>query len=173
MSTIKILPATKADFKTLQEIGKKTFYETFSASNSDEVMQRYLNESFSEEKVKSELDNPQSLFYIAWDNQWPIGYLKLNRSEAQTELQENDSLEIERIYVLSDYQGKKVGQLLYDKAFEIAKENEKISIWLGVWEKNPKAIRFYEKNGFVPFSSHVFKMGDEEQTDIMMRKTIG
>jgi diamine N-acetyltransferase len=81
----------------------------------------------------------------------------------------NNSLEIERIYVLQEFQGKKVGQMLFGKAVEIAKQKNADYIWLGVWEKNIKAIRFYEKNGFVPFGKHLFKLGDDEQTDIMMK----
>ncbi|MDQ1142084.1 GNAT family N-acetyltransferase [Pedobacter agri] len=172
MNAIKISIATSTDFKIIQEIGRETFYETFASGNTEEVMQQYLQTSFSAEKVKTELNHPNSLFFIAWDHQIPIGYLKVNMNDAQTELQESDSLEIERIYVKAHYHGKKVGQLLYDQAVEIAMKKMKKSIWLGVWEENPKAIRFYEKNGFVPFSRHIFKMGDEEQTDIMMRKII-
>jgi len=172
MNAIKISIATSTDFKIIQEIGRETFYETFASGNTEEVMQQYLQTSFSAEKVKTELNHPNSLFFIAWDHQIPIGYLKVNMNDAQTELQESDALEIERIYVKAHYHGKKVGQLLYDQAVEIAMKKMKKSIWLGVWEENPKAIRFYEKNGFVPFSRHIFKMGDEEQTDIMMRKII-
>lgn len=172
MNAIKISIATSTDFKIIQEIGRETFYETFASGNTEEVMQQYLQTSFSAEKVKTELNHPNSLFFIACDHQIPIGYLKVNMNDAQTELQESDSLEIERIYVKAHYHGKKVGQLLYDQAVEIAMKKMKKSIWLGVWEENPKAIRFYEKNGFVPFSRHIFKMGDEEQTDIMMRKII-
>jgi len=172
MNAIKISIATSTDFKIIQEIGRETFYETFASGNTEEVMQQYLQTSFSAEKVKTELNHPNSLFFIAWDHQIPIGYLKVNMNDAQTELHESDALEIERIYVKAHYHGKKVGQLLYDQAVEIAMKTMKKSIWLGVWEENPKAIRFYEKNGFVPFSRHIFKMGDEEQTDIMMRKII-
>lgn len=111
-------------------------------------------------------------FFIAWDEGSAIGYLKVNTAQAQTDMHEEDSLEIERIYVLNAYHGKKVGQLLYDKAVEIAVQLGKTSVWLGVWEENPRAIRFYEKNGFVAFGTHLFKLGDDEQTDIIMRKPL-
>ena len=94
--------------------------------------------------------------------------LKRNFGHSQTELNDNEALEIERIYVLKDFQGKKIGQKLYEKAVEVAKQNKVKYIWLGVWEKNQKAIDFYEKNGFVPFDKHIFVLGDDEQTDIMM-----
>lgn len=90
-------------------------------------------------------------------------------SESQTELKDSKSFEIERIYVLKEYQGKDVGQLLYQKALAIAKQSNVEYIWLGVWEKNVRAINFYKKNGFVTFDTHIFKLGDEQQTDFMMK----
>ncbi len=160
------------DWQKLQEIGKQTFYETFAESNSAEDMQRYLEESFAEEKVKNELSNPNSEFYFAEIDDEVVGYLKLNFGTSQTELQDNNAVEIERIYVLKTYHGQKVGQLLYDKAIEVAQNKQAEYVWLGVWEENPRAIRFYEKNGFVAFDKHIFKLGNDEQTDIMMRKNL-
>ena len=108
-------------------------------------------------------------FYFAVLDNTIIGYLKLNVGSAQTELQDDKALEIERIYVLKEFHGKKVGQLLYEKAIQIAKQKNVDYVWLGVWEENHRAVRFYKKNGFVPFDKHIFKLGHEEQTDIMMK----
>lgn len=173
MESIKISKASIEALATLQQIGKATFFETFAESNSEADMKKYLDENFSTEKLTAEVNHPDSQFFVAWEGQSPIGYLKLNTGLAQTELQQDEStLEIERIYVLSAYHGKKVGQLLYEKALEVAGLLKKSSIWLGVWEENPRAIKFYTKNGFVPFGQHLFKMGDDEQTDIMMKKKL-
>lgn len=172
MEHIKITKATPADTQTLLTLGRETFYETFAESNTDEDMQKYLTDNFTEEKLHAELANPDSHFCIAWEGDVAIGYLKVNENDAQTELRETDTLEIERIYVMNAWQGKKVGQLLYEKAVEIAGEKGKSAIWLGVWEENPRAIRFYEKNGFVAFGKHSFMLGNDEQTDIMMRKQL-
>jgi len=158
--------------ETLLSIAKETFFETFADSNTEEDMKKYLEENFTNAKIEEELSNPESLFHIAFEGNTAIGYLKVNFGTAQTELQDESSLEIERIYVKSDYHGKKVGQLLYEKALEVAEGFNKASVWLGVWEENLKAIRFYEKNGFVAFDKHIFKMGNDEQTDIMMRKVL-
>jgi diamine N-acetyltransferase len=167
---IKLAKISLANLKELQELGKKTFYESFAAENTAENMQYYLDTNFTGEKLTEEINNPYSAFYFAKLDDKPIGYLKINAGQAQTELPGNDSgLEIERIYVLREFQGKKVGQILFNKAVEIAKEKNAEYIWLGVWEKNVNAIRFYEKNGFIPFSKHLFKLGDDEQTDIMMK----
>ena len=153
----------------LQEIGRKTFYDTFFESDSEESMKTYLATSFSTKKLTAELENPHSEFYLATQNEVVIGYLKVNFGPAQTELQDGNSLEIERIYVLQDYHGKKVGQLLFEKAIAIAKDNSCSYIWLGVWEENHRALQFYSKNGFVAFDKHIFVFGDEAQTDIMMK----
>ncbi|WP_338874559.1 GNAT family N-acetyltransferase [Spirosoma sp. SC4-14] len=172
MEQIIVRKASIGDFETIQLIGKETFFETFAQSNTEADMKTYLEINFSDEKVKSELSSPDSLFYIALNGESSIGYLKVNVGKGQTELQDEASLEIERIYVKSSYHGKKVGQLLYEKALEIAQRQKKTYIWLGVWEENPKAIRFYEKNGFVAFDKHVFKLGEDEQTDVMMKKVL-
>lgn len=153
----------------LQKIGKQTFFETFADTNSEEDMQKYLEESFALEKLENELKNPNSEFYFAKDNEKVVGYLKINFGDSQTELKDNSALEIERIYVLKDYHGKKVGQKLYEKAIEIAKEKAVEYVWLGVWEENHRAIKFYQKNGFEAFDKHIFVLGNDEQTDIMMK----
>jgi len=170
MERIEIKRVTLNDLSLLQEIGRRTFYETFSASNTEENMRKYLDEGFAEERLMNEVDNEHSEFYFALLDETIIGYLKLNFGHSQTELQDNGSLEIERIYVLQEYHGKKVGQILYEKAIQVAIERNVNYVWLGVWDENPRAIRFYEKNGFVKFDEHIFKLGDDEQTDIMMKK---
>ena len=160
---------TLNDLEKLQEIGRKTFEETFSESNSEVNMNNYLEDSFSKEKLTAELQNKNSEFYFAILEDEVIGYLKINFGESQTELKDKKALEIQRIYVAKEFHGKSVGQILYDKAIEIAKQKASEYVWLGVWEENLRAISFYKKNGFVAFDKHVFRLGDDEQTDIMMK----
>jgi ribosomal protein S18 acetylase RimI-like enzyme len=169
MNSIKIIKIGLEQLIPLQEIGRKTFFDTFFESDSEESMSAYLATSFSSEKLTAELENPESEFYFVTLNESVIGYLKVNFGSAQTELQDRNSLEIERIYVLQDFHGKKVGQLLFEKAITIAKNNSCSYVWLGVWEENHRALQFYTKNGFVAFDTHVFQMGEESQTDIMMK----
>ena len=169
MSTIQIAKAEIKDIQKLQDIGRQTFNETFAEGNTEENIQKYLDEGFSDQKLGDELQDINSEFYIASLMSRVIGYLKINFGQAQTELKDSTSLEIERIYVLKEFHGQKIGQLLYDKAIEIAKQSKANYVWLGVWEKNPRAISFYQKNGFVEFDRHIFKLGDDEQTDLMMK----
>ena len=132
-------------------------------------MKDYLEKSFSDEKITDELNNKESEFYLAVLDNSVIGYLKLNFGQAQTELWHSNAVEVERIYVLKEFQGRKAGQLLFEKALTIAKEKGAAYVWLGVWEENEKAIQFYRKNGFTEFSRHIFVLGDDRQTDIMMK----
>jgi ribosomal protein S18 acetylase RimI-like enzyme len=160
-----LITITKADVEnlaTVQQIGKETFFETFAEANTEADMEKYLAENFSNAKIAAELNNPELHFFVAWQGENPVGYMKLNTGHTQTELQDPASLEIERIYVKSAFQGQRVGQLLYDKALKIARFEQKKYIWLGVWEENLKAIRFYEKNDFVSFDKHVFRFGEDQ-----------
>lgn len=169
MNTIIIKRAGTTDVENLSNIGKQTFSETFSAINSEENMAQYLRESFSLEKITSELNDKNSEIYFAMSGNTIIGYLKVNFGSSQTELQDNDALEIERIYVLKEFHGRKVGQQLYEKAIQIARKAKVNYVWLGVWENNNRAKAFYRKNGFEEFDKHIFKLGEDEQTDIMMK----
>ena len=169
MESIVIKRVNPDDINKLQQIGRQTFYETFSAGNSEENMTRYLDDSFSINKLTAELNDKDSEFYFAELDNNIIGYLKLNFGRSQTELKDNKALEIERIYVLKEFHGKKVGQLLYEKAISIAMQKNSDYVWLGVWEENPRAINFYKKNGFIEFDKHIFVLGSDIQTDIMMK----
>ena len=132
-------------------------------------MEKYLEEGFSLSKLQGEIDDPNAEFYFAMQNKNIIGYLKLNVGQSQTEIKNDNALEIERIYVLKEFHGQNIGQQLFEKALERALSQKVDFIWLGVWEENKRAIQFYTKNGFIAFDKHIFKLGDEEQTDIMMK----
>lgn len=170
---IEIKKVSFKEISQIQQIGRKTFYETFADGNTEEDMQKYLSEGFSTAKLTAELNDENSEIYFAKQDNEVIGYLKLNFGQSQTELKDDQALEIERIYVLKEFHGKKVGQLLYDKALEVAKLKNADYIWLGVWEENPRAINFYKKNGFVEFDKHIFRLGNDEQIDIMMKLEVG
>lgn len=156
----------------LQQVARQTFTETFAGSNTESDMAAYLSHQLSAATLLEALRNTHSLFYFAMLKDRVAGYLKLNTGAAQTELREDGALEIERIYVLQEYYGSGIGQLLYEQALQEAEELQADYIWLGVWEHNHRAIRFYEKNGFVPFDHHIFRLGNDEQTDILMRKPL-
>lgn len=172
MESIEIERVTLAHIEQLQQISLQTFIETFSEINTEENMTKYLDESFNISRLTTEIQNMNSEFYFALIDAKVVGYLKINRGDAQTELKNDHTLELERIYVLNEFHGKKVGQVLFNKAFQIAEQSKVDYLWLGVWEENHKALKFYSKNGFTAFNKHVFVLGDSIQTDIMMKLQI-
>lgn len=172
MENITIQKVTLNHLEALQQISKQTFAETYSAGNTEENIRRHLEEGFSRPKLASELNDPNMEFYFAMLGDKITGYIKLNFGPTQTELQDDEAVELERIYVLQAFQGRKIGQLLCEKAIEVARQKNAGYVWLGVWEENPKAIRFYQKNGFVAFNKHIFKLGNDPQTDLMMKLSL-
>lgn len=169
---INIVKCTLEDSRDLQEISYDTFEETFGSQNSPENMSAYLEKAFNIKQVEKELSNPLSYFFFVYFHDEIAGYLKVNTGDAQSENMDDDAMEIERIYIKSKFQKRGLGKYLFNKAMDIAREKNKKKIWLGVWEKNERAIDFYEKLGFVQIGSHSFFMGDEEQTDYIMVKTL-
>lgn len=170
---IEIVKVGLADIDRLIEISIDTFREAFAGSNTAENMEKYIRESRSHEKAIREFTTPGAEFYFAkTGNNDIIGYLKINTGTAQTEPLGDTYLEIERIYVLNRYHGQKAGLQLMEFALQRALEQNIQTVWLGVWEHNIKAIHFYQKSGFVVFDKHSFMLGDDEQTDIMMKKEL-
>ena len=156
----------------LQKLSIKTYSETFSHMNKPENMTAYLEDAFDANKLSKELSDPNCSFFFLYAENSLAGYLKLNEAPAQTDINDTESLEIERIYVSSEFQGAGLGRYLMEQAIAIANKRNKEYVWLGVWEKNEKAIRFYKKNGFYEIGTHSFVMGDEVQTDFVMRKNL-
>ncbi|MEH7547441.1 MULTISPECIES: GNAT family N-acetyltransferase [Bacillaceae] len=170
--TINIKQCNLEDLRKLQEISYETFNETFKDQNSPEAMNAYLERAFNLKQLEKELSNISSVFFFVYFNNEVAGYLKVNTNDAQSEEMGEESLEIERIYIKNKFQKYGLGKYLLNKAMEIAMERNKKKVWLGVWEKNENAIGFYKKMGFVQTGAHSFYMGDEEQIDFIMTKTL-
>lgn len=170
--TMMIKKCTLEDLQELQNISVETFTETFKEQNSPEHLNAYLEKAYNLNQLEKELANHSSQFFFVLFNEEIAGYLKVNTDEAQSEEMDDESLEIERIYVKKEFQKHGLGKQLMNKAVEIASEQKKKKIWLGVWEENENAIAFYQKKGFVQTGSHSFYMGDDEQVDLIMTKTL-
>jgi ribosomal protein S18 acetylase RimI-like enzyme len=169
---INIKKCAIEDLHTLQEISYETFSDSFKHQNSSENMEAYLERAFNLKQLEKELSIISSEFFFVYFNNEVAGYLKVNFDEAQTEDMDDESFEIERIYIRKSFQKHGLGKYLIHKALEMAIEKNKMKVWLGVWEKNENAIAFYEKMGFVKTGSHSFYMGEEEQIDYIMTKTL-
>ncbi|MBZ2405018.1 GNAT family N-acetyltransferase [Liquorilactobacillus hordei] len=167
-----LITVTNNDIDTLRQISIETFSDTFGAENSKEDLEKYLESAYDSQKLEKEVENPESNFqFIYYQNQL-AGYLKLNIGSAQSELQSDDALEVERIYIKKEFKRLGLGKQLISYAIDEAKKAHKKYIWLGVWEHNEGAIVFYQKQGFVEFSEHIFDLGGDEQRDILMKKSL-
>ena len=160
------------DATLIQKFGIKTFRDSFKALNTPENMKLYLEKSFSLEKIHEELSDPDTEFLLAFTDQHIAGYAKVISNKNNNSLKEKPGLELERIYVAQQYIGHQVGKVLLEKCFQVAKEKKTKVVWLGVWEHNPRAIAFYRKWGFEKFGEHVFMLGNDEQKDWLMKKTL-
>lgn len=169
---VVIRPADEKDVELIRLFGIKTFRDTFEKFNTPENMMLYLEKNFSMEHILRELNEPGTEFHLAFIDQQIVGYTKIHLNKKTKDLEADAALEIERIYVDLEFHGKHVGKLLLDKCFQIARSKGMKVVWLGVWEHNPRAIAFYRKWGFEKFGQHKFILGNDIQTDWLMKKTV-
>ena len=169
---MKIKKCSLDDILDLQKIYRQTFFETFSEQNSEENMRIFLDKAYSEEKLKSEIEAKETETFLAVENQKILGVLKINTGNAETESGLENSLEIQRIYILKESKGLGIGTVLMNLAEKKPRELGVSFIWLGVWEKNFPAQKFYTDKGFRRFSEHAFVLGDDIQTDFLMKKEL-
>ncbi len=167
-----IRTCTLEDLHLLQQIGTETYNETYSHLNTPEDINEYIDSAFNLDQLKTEVSNPSSTFLFQYMGDTLAGYIKVNEGDAQTFDVDGDSLEIERIYVKSNFHSKGLGKTLLQKGIDIAKERDKKTIWLGVWRKNKSAIDFHKKMGFEERGSYSTYIGDEEQIMYIMAKTL-
>lgn len=158
--------------KELQDLGIRTFTRAFAHLNDPQNFQQYIDDAFSLEQLKREVNSPGSDFFIIKDGQEAIGYMKTNAGKAQTEPRSDDWMEIERIYVDHRYQGKGLGMRLMAEAEELARSSGKKGLWLGVWDQNKGALGFYEGMNFTIAGTHLFLLGNEPQTDLILEKIL-
>ena len=172
MMTVQIKPATPTDAAQLTVLGRQTFVEAFEKDNNPQDFWAYVDEAFQEATIQQELDESHSAFFIAYAENEAVGYLKLRFDHTPTQLEGKKALEIQRIYVQQSAIGKGIGAQLLQVALRYAQANAYTTAWLGVWEHNARAIRFYQKWSFQIFGSHRFMMGDDPQTDLLMKRDI-
>ncbi len=160
---------TLLNLDQLVRVSRKTFVDAFEKDNDPKDFRTYCDFAFDKNKLSKELKTPNTTFYFAYIDEQLAGYFKLNEDDAQTDIKSQESIELERIYVLEQFQGEQIGTKMLFKAIEIAFDKNKKHLWLGVWEKNTDAIRFYQKHGFLKFNTHPYYIGKDKQTDWLMR----
>lgn len=169
---LSIRYATKDDAELIADISRQTFYDTFAADNRKEDMDKFLNEQFTRGRLMLEVGARDNTFLLAYDGEAVAGYVKLRDAKRPAALVFTPALEIARIYTLTPFIGKGVGKLLMQTSLDIARQMGKKVVWLGVWEKNRRAIDFYTKWGFVKFAETEFLLGDDVQRDWLMKKDV-
>jgi GNAT superfamily N-acetyltransferase len=167
-----ILPAQLSDASLLRDLMEQTFIDTYAVFNTPENMQRHITERFGLVQVQKELQDENVQYLLVKQNGQLIGFAKLVKDHATKGLEGKKVIEIERIYVSHAYHGQKLGTKLMQTCLDWSKNKGFETVWLGVWEHNPKAIRFYEKMGFQRFEEHVFVLGSEVQNDFLMKKEV-
>lgn len=156
----------------MREVAIRSYTDTFADSNTPENMEAFFTESYSLSKLENEFYEPLSVLYLACDADKVVGFLRLRvNDEVKNELGEN-TIELQRLYIDTDYHGIQIGKHLMEKALIYARENRFNWIWLGVWERNFNAQHFYAKWGFEKFGEHVFQMGDDPQIDWLLKKKL-
>jgi len=168
MHHIVIKEASRADAAMLANLGAQTFKDAFAAANTDEDMALYLAATFTPDIITKEFEEPGSHFYIAYAGEKAVGYAKTRWQSLPGE-PGTHATEIQRLYVLQHYQNLQTGRKLMEHCLATIKQEGIKTVWLGVWEHNPGAIRFYERFGFKQFGSHIFQLGTDPQTDHLMK----
>ncbi len=172
MNEIRIRLADNKDAELIAEMSRITFYDAFAKDNTKEDMDFFLEKQFTIAALKKEVEEGDGIFILAYVNNQPAGYARMRLTGNENILAEENAIEIARIYALSSAIGKGVGSALMQKCMEVAAQLAKEVVWLGVWEKNERAIAFYTRWGFEKFSEHSFLLGRDLQTDWLMKRAV-
>jgi ribosomal protein S18 acetylase RimI-like enzyme len=167
-----IREATINDARLIANISHQTFYETFAAYNSKEDMDKFLGQQFTKGKLIMEVGSKENIFLLAYNGNEVAGYVKIRDERVPLSMGNVHALEVARIYAMKKQIGKGVGSLLMQSCIDIARQRNKEWLWLGVWEKNQRAIDFYTKWGFEKFDETDFLLGDDVQRDWLMKKKV-
>ena len=169
---VTIRMAGPQDAGLIADMSRRTFYDSFAESNTKEDMDLFMNEVFTREELKKEVYDPANIFFLAFEGDQPLGYVRMREGEAQDIFNGEPSFEIARIYNEKTAIGRGVGSALMQVCIDTALAQGKKWIWLGVWEKNDRAIAFYSKWGFEKYDTHDFILGKDVQTDWLMKKQL-
>jgi ribosomal protein S18 acetylase RimI-like enzyme len=170
--TLVIREATIEDARLIADISHQTFYETFARHNTKEDMHKFLNQQFTKGKLIMEVGARGNIFLLAYDDDSIAGYVKIRDERVPPGMGSVSALEVARIYAMNNQIGKGVGSLLMQSCIDVAKQKNKEWLWLGVWEKNQRAIDFYKKWGFEKFDETDFLLGDDMQRDWLMKRKV-
>lgn len=168
----ELRPARESDALALAEISERTFVETFAKDNRPEDIAEYVSNTFGFEKQLAEIQDSNRSITIAWEGSHPAGFYHLLDGPPDPTIQGPRPIELLRLYVASAWHGKGLGPMLMNRCIEEARVAGFKTLWLGVWEKNFRAQAFYRKFDFVPCGTHIFQLGKDAQTDLVLSRKI-
>lgn len=170
----QIRPATPADAELLAEFAERTFRDAFAADNSPEDMEAYVREAFSVERLEAELAEDTNTFLLAfrYDAPRPVGYAKLRHGVVDPSVTGPDPVDLHRLYVDQKAIGSGVGAALMRACLDTARSAGRRTLWLGVWQRNRRALAFYRKWEFETVGDHVFRLGSDDQLDFIMERPV-
>jgi diamine N-acetyltransferase len=167
-----IRKALKSDLDDLLTLAISVFTITFESANHPDDFKLYMDVAFTKEKIEKEFQEAGSQFFVATEGSTIVGYARVRENDEADHLIGKRNLEIQRVYVDIPWQGKGIANQLMAACEDFARQQKKEWIWLGVWEHNPKAQHFYHKLGYEKFSEHRFMLGNDPQTDWLMKKKL-
>ena len=172
---LRVRLGTLADAGALARVAASMFRDTFGPANKPEDLEAYLASAFTEEKQRAELSEPSSRIWLAHDSEGIAGYAHVRLGAPlppQSTITSTKAAEIARIYAQQRWQGRGVGAVLMRFCITAAQGWGADVLWLGVWERNPRAIAFYEKQGFGVVGEQPFHLGADLQRDLVMARRL-
>jgi ribosomal protein S18 acetylase RimI-like enzyme len=165
---IVLRAAVSADIAPLVKLARSTFRAAFAAVNTPEDMDSYLRQAFADQVISTEFADHNNTFVVAVADGQLVGYMKLRRGSSEPSIDTVKTIELERLYTATEQIGRGIGAQFMQEAIHIARTEHCESLWLGVWENNTGALRFYQRQGFVDVGSHAFMLGEDRQVDRIM-----
>ncbi len=169
---IAIRESRVEDMEAMRQVALSSYHDAFAEYNTPENMKAYLDEAYNLVTLTKEHDEKGSKLFLACDGEKIIGFARLRDTDEVADKLGTNTIELQRLYVLTEAQGKSAGKLLMEKAMQYAVDKNYDWIWLGVWERNFNAQKFYNKWGFEKFSEHTFWMGADPQIDWLLKRKL-
>ena len=164
--------AEPSDASALAALAERTFRDTFTHGNNPSDLEQHCTASFGRDSQLKEIEDPNIVTILAESGNRFEGFAQLHLCSPKECVPTANPCELHRFYVSSKHHGKGLAHVLMQRVLETAQQTSAESIWLGVWEENPRAITFYKKFGFEVVGSHTFLLGSDPQSDLIMLRDV-
>jgi len=169
---MNIRRGTAADGAVLAALARDTFFDTFAATNDAADMALHQARAYGVSQQTAELTDPDVITLLVDDGGLVMAYAQLRRGPVPDCVQGDAPIELWRFYVARQWHGRGAAQALMARVIADAGGSGAQTLWLGVWEHNPRARAFYGKCGFTDVGEHVFLFGTDPQTDRVMARPL-